>query len=312
MSISYHSGNQFDGAGAQLQRLASVYALSRYLNIDFIKTPLLGVTVHATDPFRTEDDYKRYLNRVGNFLHQGTLDCGHPDPKCKSINFSIISTFALFKIVVLNIFRRNGIHLNVFQANSIIDSWPKLIADFVRVNENELKTVNMETSGVNIAIHYRQGAGGFRVYPGQKLSRQIDIDIYAKVLKKCINKLPSGESIKITVFTDSPREETNFIPPKEQLSQWLGTPGFDGNKITIIPTDFQPIKSFSSNKVTVSIVHGGDPLEAFAFMTQADILIMSRSSLSYLAGLLNSNGTVYFPINFWHSPLRSWEKFRDE
>jgi hypothetical protein len=47
-------------------------------------------------------------------------------------------------------------------------------------------------------------------------------------------------------------------------------------------------------------------------MTQADVLIMSRSSLSYLAGLLNLKGTVYFPINFWHSPHQSWEKFRDE
>jgi len=312
MSISYFSGNQFDGAGAQLQRLASLYALSRYLNIDFIKTPLLGVTVHATDPFRTEDDYKQYLTRVGNFLHQDALDCNHPDPNCKSINFSILSAFTLFKIVILNIFQRYRIHLNVFQTNSIIDSWPKLITDFVSVNKNELKTVNMETSGIDIAIHYRQGAGGFRAYPGQKLSRQIEIDIYSKILKKCINKIPSAEPIRITVFTDSPREETDFIPPKEQLSQWSGTPGFDGNKITITPTDFQPIKSFASNQVTVSIEHGGDPLEALVFMTQADILIMSRSSLSYLAGLLNLNGTVYFPINFWHSPLRSWEKFRDE
>jgi hypothetical protein len=131
MSISYSSGNQFDGAGAQLQRLASIYALSRYLNIEFIKTPLSGVTVHATDPFRTEDDYKQYLTRVGNFLHQDVLDCNNPDPNCKSMDFIILSAFNLFRIVVLNIFQRDKIHLNVFQANSIIDSWPKLIADYV-------------------------------------------------------------------------------------------------------------------------------------------------------------------------------------
>lgn len=311
ISISYYSGNQFDGTGAQLQRLASVYALSKYLEIDFIKTPLSGVTVHPTDPFQTEDDYNQYLTRVGNFLRLEAQDFNVQDLDCKYIDFSIVTTPALLKVVIRNVFQRCRIHLNVFQANSIIDYWPELIPTFVCVNKNELNSAKLDNSGASIAIHYRQGAGGFPIYPGQKLSRQIDLGIYTKLLGECIDDLREAERIGITVFTDSPQEETNFTPPKEQLVQWLGTPGFDGNKVTIIPTDFQPIKSFASNRVSVSIEHGGNPLDAFAFMTQADVLIMSRSSFSYLAGLLNLNGTIYFPANFWHSPLRSWRKFRD-
>lgn len=312
MSISYFSGSQFDGTGAQLQRLASVYALSKYLDIDFIETPLSGVTVHPTDPFRNGDEYKQYLTRVGNFLQLDTNYANNQGKNCKSSNFSLISASILLKIVVLNTFQRDRIHLNVFQANSIIDYWPELITNFVSVNRNEINAVKLETGGITVAIHYRQGTGGFPVYPGQKLSRQIDLDVYAKILRKFLDKLPRTESIRITVFTDSPQEEINFSPPKEQLSQWIGTPGFDGSKITITPTNFQPIKSFASNRVIVSIQHGGNPLDAFAFMTQADVLMMSRSSLSYLAGLLNLNGEVYFPINFWHSPLSSWKKFCDE
>ncbi len=311
ISIAYYSGNQFDGTGAQLQRLASVYALSKYLEIDFIKTPLSGVTVHPTDPFRTEDDYSQYLTRVENFLQLEAQDLNVQDPDCKNIDFSIITTLALVKVVFHNAFQKCRIHLNVFQANSIIDYWPELIPNFVRVNRNELNSTKLENNGASIAIHYRQGVGGFPIYPGQKISRQIDLDNYTNLLRKCIDDLREAERIGITVFTDSPQEETNFTPPKEQLVQWLGTPGFDGNKVTIIPTDFQPIKSLASNRVSVSIEHGGNPLDAFAVMTQVDVLIMSRSSLSYLAGLLNLNGTIYFPTNFWHSPLRSWKKFRD-
>jgi hypothetical protein len=311
ISVSYYSGNQFDGTGAQLQRLASVYALSKYLGIDFIKTPLSGVTVHPTDPFRSENDYNQYLIRVGNFLQLDADNCDNPNPNCKSINLSIISASSLLRIVALNAFQRSRIHLKVFQANSIIDNWPELIPNFVKVNKNEITIAELGAGRISIAIHYRQGAGGFPVYPGQKLSRQIDLDVYTKILKKLINELPEADTISITVFTDSPQEESSFTPPEEQLTQWLDTPGFDGKRVLIIPTDFQPIMSFASNRVTVSIEHGGDPLDAFKFMTQADVLIMSRSSLSYLAGLLNLNGTVYFPVNFWHSPLRSWKKFRD-
>lgn len=311
ISISYYSGKQFDGTGAQLQRLASVYALSKYLGIDFIKTPFSGVTVHPTDPFRTEEHYKQYLTRLGDFLRLEQQTDNVKDPTGKSIEFSIVSSSSLLKIVLLNFFQRCRIHLKVFQANSIIDYWPELIPRFVSVNRNELNSAQFENSGFSIAVHYRQGAGGFPIYPGQKLSRQIDLDVYVKLLRTCIDNLPEVEKIEIIVFTDSPHEETNFAPPKEQLAQWLGTPGFDGDKVTIIPTDFQPIKSLASNRISVSIEHGGNPLDAFIFMTQADILIMSRSSLSYLAGLLNLHGSVYFPTSFWHSPLQSWKKFRD-
>lgn len=311
ISISYFSGKQFDGTGAQLQRLASVYALSKYLGIDFIKTPLSGVTVHPTDPFRTEDHYEQYLTRLGDFLRLEQQSGNIQDPTCKSIEFSIVSTSALLKIVILNFFQRCRIHLNVFQANSIIDYWPELIPRFVSLNRNELNSAKIKNSEFSIAIHYRQGAGGFPIYPGQKLSRQIDLGIYVKLLRSCIDELTKVEKIRVIVFTDSPCEETDFTPPKEQLAQWLGTPGFDGNKVTIIPTDFQPIKSLASNRISVSIEYGGNPLDAFSFMTQADILIMSRSSLSYLAGLLNLHGSVYFPNSFWHSPLQSWKKFQD-
>jgi len=40
-------------------------------------------------------------------------------------------------------------------------------------------------------------------------------------------------------------------------------------------------------------------------MATADALVMSRSSYSYVAAILNANGiVVYHP--FWHSPLKEW------
>ncbi|MFI5333718.1 MAG: hypothetical protein ACHQT8_00950 [Chlamydiales bacterium] len=44
--------------------------------------------------------------------------------------------------------------------------------------------------------------------------------------------------------------------------------------------------------------------ETFTSMVLADVLVLSRSSFSYTAGLL-SNGTVYY-MRFWVSPLPSW------
>ena len=49
----------------------------------------------------------------------------------------------------------------------------------------------------------------------------------------------------------------------------------------------------------------GDPIEALEAMATADLLMMSRSSFSYVAAILNEEGIViYHP--FWHSPLPEW------
>ncbi len=49
----------------------------------------------------------------------------------------------------------------------------------------------------------------------------------------------------------------------------------------------------------------GDPLEALNCMIHADILMMAKSSLSYVAGLLNRKGLVIYEP-YWHAPLPGW------
>jgi hypothetical protein len=41
-------------------------------------------------------------------------------------------------------------------------------------------------------------------------------------------------------------------------------------------------------------------------MSKANILITSRSSLSYVGGLFNRDGLVFYPHRFWHTKLKGW------
>lgn len=47
-----------------------------------------------------------------------------------------------------------------------------------------------------------------------------------------------------------------------------------------------------------------DVMKSFMGMVSADILVISPSALSYVAGLI-SDGTVYYKP-FWHKPLKNW------
>ena len=56
-----------------------------------------------------------------------------------------------------------------------------------------------------------------------------------------------------------------------------------------------------------SIHIGGNPLTAIKFMSESDYLIMGRSSLSYVAAILNKEGVIYYPPKFWHPPMSHWK-----
>ena len=47
-----------------------------------------------------------------------------------------------------------------------------------------------------------------------------------------------------------------------------------------------------------------DIIESFIGMVSADILVVSPSSLSYVAALI-SNGEIYYK-KFWHNPRKNW------
>ena len=69
--------------------------------------------------------------------------------------------------------------------------------------------------------------------------------------------------------------------------------------------EYENFKSFESND---TVFHLNENLnETFVGMVTSDILVMSRSSLSYTAALLNENQVYY--LNFWHPPLNKWLKF---
>lgn len=66
------------------------------------------------------------------------------------------------------------------------------------------------------------------------------------------------------------------------------------------PQDFPEL-----NDIGVRLQLGNDPLDALNQMVHSDILMMGRSSFSYVAGLLNDRGLVLYET-YWHAPMRHW------
>jgi len=52
-----------------------------------------------------------------------------------------------------------------------------------------------------------------------------------------------------------------------------------------------------------------DAMDTFHHLSCADILVIAKSSFSYLAGIYNKNKVIYIP--FHHPPLEEWESIRN-
>jgi hypothetical protein len=74
------------------------------------------------------------------------------------------------------------------------------------------------------------------------------------------------------------------------------------SQVTIVTEDPEPgfIRMFAD----CTVVTHENPLEALALLIDADVLVMAKSSFSFVAGLL-SKGRVYYS-DFWSSPQPSW------
>lgn len=67
--------------------------------------------------------------------------------------------------------------------------------------------------------------------------------------------------------------------------------------------DFDELRSFGAR-----IVNESDVFVVLQHLIASDCLVMARSSLSYIAGMLRAAPTVYQP--FWHPPMPDWHVAR--
>jgi hypothetical protein len=297
IQLSYDNRNPVDGTGAQLQRILGIYCLSKFLNLDYVHSGIKDVSTHALDPFQDEYSRKQFVGRVNKIFDLGSSSTSqHP----KSVFVNKLRLRRLLIDSFTTRFNRKQILLYVVEPFGIIDFVPKVYEQIPHIDFGFDESVTSKFG--QIAIHYRHGVGGFAKYHNQKVSRQLQDSYYLDCIE--LLKLEVDWNKKFLLFTDAPVEALDYSPPANQVKNWAGSPNFDGEKIQISKSQVGSI--FLNSELDIEYIHGGDPLEALAIMANSKILVIGRSSFSYVGGLLNRNGKVIYPRSFWHSPLRGW------
>jgi len=169
----------------------------------------------------------------------------------------------------INLYKNQNILIKILYPFNICDANPQIYVQTMPILTNLIKKLNLDLdynyTNTNIAIHVRRG--------DVTKTKNNDRYISTEIIKKIINNIQEKYSnAMIYIFTEITDENKN---------------------------EFQDI---INNKIILKA--NLDDIYTINHLIFADVLIMSKSSFSYVAGLYNPNKVYYF--NFWHSSLPIW------
>jgi hypothetical protein len=266
------------GIGAQYQRVIGIICIALQFNLNYVHTKIQAV--ETANGFEVDEKYINYMDDYFQFCkYFPTVDSIKYDEiyeMCDPSINDILCKYTHDKDILLQISmpfaicdRNTLIYSNNMPILREIIAGANSVGDdrsATKENEN-FPLLQKKTSKIEIAIHIRRGD----VDDINNNNRYTPIDVYIKIIETFKNKC---ENCNITVYT-----EFNNIKNKNE---------FD----------------FIKNDENITIKADVDPIQSIHEMSVADILVIGKSSFSYVAGLYNKNTVYYF--NFWHSPLNNW------
>lgn len=162
-----------------------------------------------------------------------------------------------------------NILLKIKLPNAILDQDTDIYNQIIPHLRQIKKTIPLPyyNSSKNIAVHIRRGDVNNITHPG----RYTPTLAFKQIIDQLKTHYPNSNVCIFTEITPENKDEFDI---------------FQNNQIKIVADE--------------------DILTTMEYLIQADVLVMCKSSFSYIAGLYNKNQVIY--IDFWHSPMPQWHR----
>jgi hypothetical protein len=282
--LTYNNNALTDGAGAQLQRIISIYLVAKYYNIGYIHSGLEHASYQGAKCLENNEGDTTQISRYNSLFNL-------PSATNITIHTSLLC-FDLSEEIIKELRDANENTLLIVQfAGTLIDSKPELL----------LQTLPLPWIGcltiipIIIAVHVRRGEL-FVVDSQRMLPNSYYIDCM-KSLSQIFTE--ANVPYEFHLHTEIISKPTLVSPSHHGITDRITVP------VLITPEDNR-IEEFS---VIPNIKYriNEDPVETLKALSTANILLASRSSFSYVAAILSSgtSGVVLFHP-FWHSLAPGW------
>jgi len=286
IALTYANDVMMDGAGAQLQRVYGIYALSRYLHVPYVHTPLKEIGYQglaALEKNAGSPDAQDQYNRV--FTIPSDIEL----PENTITRFMKEPSEADLERLKHEAEQKHEFYLvRIMLPYAVTDKNPEIYECLKQISPFQ----SARSSTFRIAIHVRRGEQ-FAI----DSDRMLPNSYYVASTMKIVEVLKQlGIPFVCELYTEVPTKAFVVTPQSHGINGRISKPVLIDPKMNRIE-DFDVIPNL---KKCINL----DPIETLKGMATADALIISRSSFSYFAALFNKGMVIYYP--FWHQPLKEW------
>jgi hypothetical protein len=304
--LTYDNSDLMDGVGAQLQRIISVYCISKLSKTFYLHSGLIKIDSQAflgKDAQQLEAEILQWNQIFRQDLETST--------EFETDRIILLKSPSLFKLRLLSFISRvspNRVICKIRNPRIIADKHPDCLffaQDIFDEKKIEGKATNVD-NGLSVVVHIRQGV----LVLSQFRHRLLPLSHFEGILER-LTLLIEEAGMRFEILIPRENRQKELIPISDPIivrsleldstntNLDFSTPGF----VSLIheePSLIAHPTLFGGTWLPEDSVYGD-----FLKMIQADILIISKSSLSFVAGLLNRDSLkLYTP--FWHNPPSSW------
>lgn len=290
VALTYANDLVMDGAGAQLQRIYLIYALSRYLGLSYVHSPLLYLGYQGVTALETNEQDPSIVKRYNDLF---MLPSDEVIPGNAIVHCRVGADLKFLKTLKEEAKKSRDFHwVKIISASPEADYYfPKMLRHILAVSPFEAALSPV----FRIAIHVRRGD---LFILEEESCRLLPNSYYLTLVRKIIKMLRLlGISFICELYTEQPSNSFIVTPQHYGMRMTL-------KKEKLITPEMNDVKAFDQLPHLKKFING-DPIETLRALATADLLIMSRSDFSYTAAILNKKGIIiYHP--FWHGVPIEW------
>ena len=293
--IKYEAEKWSDGAGAQLQRIAAVYSLSQEFGLNYIHQEILHIESNPGDGFETLESKRDFIRKLNENFRITHVNCPKPHITThlkyrKIMKFRFGARVYFFFAGLRTIFSAKHFLYVCDNPYPILENYPNIYQHFTNRFGKEDRS---KEKCIQVQMHVRGSKNGNELMS----TRQVDLNWYVDILKYINSTLKLLDlKYRVIIHTDAPLEAVNWEPLDISVATeqfWKSANAMNHErKISLTPIDFQKEFIFVEN---LEVVRDIDPVQAWEMMSEADVLILGRSSFSIVAGLINNHSVTITP-----------------
>ncbi len=309
--LGYDSNAVRDGSGAQVQRVLAIYCMAQYLGINYAHSRICDVDFNPGDGIKTISHMKKYIEKLNYFLKDLTIN----EPVKPVVTKLDLNFFFRWFFIAKLFFIVKGLQSKLLQEDYLyLVSDPYIFMErhpeaYTRLTGiKELINPVSKKKRISIQMHLVRAKTSSLSMP----ERFTEDDWYLEILDKVLFEISTrGLDFEILLHTDVSDKKIWRVPKganTETLKFWDSAGILDKNR-NLNLQDRSVLEKFYKYP-NLSVISNIDPVEAWKIMGRADLLLMGKSSFSFVGALLNSSGIIFTPP-FWHAGPKSWHVVSD-